>query len=266
LWSSTLASWGWQEQALPGYIRSHIHPDAMQADQMVLISTFRLPTQIHTRSANSKWLDELAHTNPLWVHPDDLERIGISRSGDLVRVETEIGHFVVKAWVTQGIRPGIVACSHHMGRWRPDGQPGQRQMMATVALTKDQERWTMHQTAGVSPFKSADPDTSRLWWSEVGVHQNLTFPVHPDPVSGMHCWHQAVRVRRAEIGDCNGDVYVDTAKSHAIYKNWLTMTRPADTVSPDGTRRPYWLMRPLRPSRDAYALEGDKPREPGSDA
>ena len=39
------------------------------------------------------------------------------RTGDLVRVETEIGYFVVKAWVTEGIRPGVVACSHHMGRW-----------------------------------------------------------------------------------------------------------------------------------------------------
>ena len=57
-------------------------------------------------------------------------------TGDLVRVETRIGHFVVKAWVTEGIRPGVVACSHHMGRWktrRPgpapddgDGQPDAR--------------------------------------------------------------------------------------------------------------------------------------------
>ena len=35
---------------------------------MVLISTFRLPVQIHTRSGNAKWLDEIAHTNPLWIH------------------------------------------------------------------------------------------------------------------------------------------------------------------------------------------------------
>jgi len=37
------------------------------------------------------------------------------RTGDLVRVETEIGYFVVKAWVTEGIKPGIVACSHPHG-------------------------------------------------------------------------------------------------------------------------------------------------------
>ena len=87
----------------------------------MLIPTFRLPVQIHTRSANAKWLDEIAHTNPLWMHPTDAARIGV-RTGDLVRVETEIGYFVVKAWVTEGIRPGVVACSHHMGRWKLEGR------------------------------------------------------------------------------------------------------------------------------------------------
>ena len=134
-WSSTLAGWGWPEHALPGYIRSHVHPSSLDADQVVLLSTFRLPTQIHTRSANAKWLDELAHTNPVWIHPRDAARFGIARTGDLVRVSTEIGYFVAKAWLTEGIRPGVVACSHHMGRWRLDGGPrGAGGMMATVGL------------------------------------------------------------------------------------------------------------------------------------
>ncbi len=30
-WSSTLAAWGWAEQALPGYPQSHIHPDRLAA-------------------------------------------------------------------------------------------------------------------------------------------------------------------------------------------------------------------------------------------
>ena len=78
---------------------------------MVLISTFRLPVQIHTRSANAKWLDEIAHTNPLWIHTRDAA--GWVATGDLVRVETEIGHFVVKAWVTEGIaRVSSPAPSH----------------------------------------------------------------------------------------------------------------------------------------------------------
>ena len=139
-YSRTLAEWGWPEAALPTYVRSHVHPEELAPGQLVLIPTFRLPVQIHTRSANAKWLDEIAHTNPLWVHTSDAERLGVS-TGDLVRVETEIGHFVLKAWVTEGIRPGVVACSHHMGRWRPGGESGQRQAMQVVDLERDGTRW-----------------------------------------------------------------------------------------------------------------------------
>lgn len=251
-YSRTLAEWGWSECAVPTYLRSHVHPERLESGQMPLISTFRLPVQIHTRSANAKWLDEIAHTNPLWIHATDAARIGVA-TGELVRVETEIGHFVVKAWVTEGIRPGVVACSHHMGRWKL-ADHGQRQMMATASLTHESDRWTLARVRGVEPYASADADTSRIWWSDVGVHQNLTFPVHPDPVSGMHCWHQAVRIRKADAGDRYGDISVDTAKSHEVFQKWLELTRPADRFSPDRTRRPYWLLRPLKPSREVYKL------------
>jgi anaerobic selenocysteine-containing dehydrogenase len=219
---------------------------------MPLIPTFRLPTQIHTRSANSKWLDELAHVNPLWIHPKDAAPLRVN-TGDLVRIVTRIGHFVVKAWVTEGIRPGVVACSHHMGRWKV-GEEGARQMMATVDLGKSGSAWTLRKRSGIAPFESSDKDTERIWWTDGGVHQNLTFPVQPDPLSGMHCWHQAVRVTRAEPGDRQGDVSVDTAKARAVYQEWMAKTRPAALHSPDGTRRPYWLMRPLKPGRDVFKL------------
>jgi anaerobic selenocysteine-containing dehydrogenase len=257
-WSRTLHDWGWPELATPTYVKSHIHRQNLDQDQMCLISTFRLPVQIHTRSANAKWLDEIAHTNPLWIHPVDAQRLGVARTGDLVRVETEIGYFVVKAWITEGIRPGVVACSHHMGRWRPEGHSGQRLGMATVALDHEGSTWGLSRKKGVGPFASSDADTLRVWWTDVGVHQNLTHAVHPDPISGMHCWHQAVRVRKAEPGDRYADISVDTDRAHAAYKKWLELTRSADDHSPDGTRRPYWLLRPVRPEREAYILPAGK--------
>lgn len=115
-------------------------------------------------------------------------------------------------------------------------------------------QWGLRRTAGASPYASADADTLRIWWTYVGIHQNLTFPVHPDPVSGQHCWHQAVRVRKAEPDDRPGDVRVDTAKAHEIYQSWLDKTRPASTHSPDGTRRPFWLLRPLKPPKNVFLL------------
>jgi len=254
-YSRTLAEWGWPEHAVPTYVRSHVHPANLEEGQVVLIPTFRLPVQVHTRSANARWLDEIAHTNPLWINPVDAGRWGGIRTGQLVRVETEIGYFVLKAWVTEGIRPGVVACSHHMGRWKPATETtGQRQLMATVDLQHAGGCWEMKRRQGAAPYESPDPDTRRIWWTDVGVHQNLTFAVHPDPVSGMHCWHQAVRVRRAGPGEAAGDIAVDTEKSHEVYRRWLAMTRSAFDVSPDGTRRPYWLLRPLKPGHEAFQL------------
>ena len=253
-WSRTLHDWGWPEFSIPTYIKSHIHPENLEDDQVPLITTFRVPVQIHTRSANSKWLDEIAHTNPLWIHPIDADRMGISKTGDLVRVETELGYFVLKSWITEGIRPGVAACSHHMGRWKPEGHKGQRLGISTVALNQEGSEWSLTPRKGGEPFASSDPDTMRIWWTDLGVHQNLTHAVHPDPVSGMHCWHQAVRICPAKEGDRAGDVSVDTGKSQAAYEKWLAMTRSADRYSPDGTRRPYWMLRPVRPERDAYRL------------
>ncbi|MDQ3458079.1 MAG: molybdopterin-dependent oxidoreductase, partial [Deinococcota bacterium] len=270
-YSTTLRDWGWPEYALPTYIKSHIHPDKLREGEIALLPNFRLPVQIHTRSANSKWLDEIAHTNPLWLHPAKARELGV-RTGDLVRVTTRIGYFVVRAWLTEGIRPDIVACSHHFGRWRLDGTDkgaggGNRSLSSVVSLARQGDEWRMTRERGVTPFVSADPDTARIWWSDVGVHQNITFEVHPDPVSGMHCWHQAVRVERARVGDKQGDIRADTARAHASYQEWLAKTRPASQHSPDGTRRPYWLLRPLKPAREAYDLPGLGEREliPGDD-
>ena len=49
-----------------------------------------------------------------------------------------------------------------------------------------------------------------------------------------------------------------------VYRTWLRLTRGADQFSPNGTRRPHWLMRPLRPAKEAYRLPD--PREPARTA
>ena len=107
---------------------------------------------------------------------------------------------------------------------------------------------------GIRPSKTDDPDTSRIFWSDGGVHQNITFPVHPDPMSGMHCWHQRVsESKKPTKDDKYGDVFVDTNKSMEIYREWLKMTRPAP--GPDGLRRPLWLARPLRPIEEKFYID-----------
>lgn len=267
-------------------------------NERILLPTFRIPTLIHTRSANSKWLAEISHRHPLWIHPEDAEKLRIAENG-LVRITTRIGHFVISAWQTEGIRPGIVAASHHMGRWRLEegkarswgagkadimapsatptvangsgysasgadhnGQqaaPGSPAASGTSAVGDGGNRaegdgastvWRLRRTDGIRTWDSDDGDTNRIWWTDTGVHQNLTFSVQPDPISGMQCWHQRVRVTPAEAGDQYGDVVVDTQKSREAYQDWLAKTRPAP--GPGGLRRPLWYARPLKPTAPTY--------------
>jgi anaerobic selenocysteine-containing dehydrogenase len=220
---------------------------------MLLLPTFRLPTLIHSRSGNAKWLYEISNQNPLWIHPEDAQRFDVA-TGDLLKVHSAIGYFVDKVWVTEGIRPGIIACSHHLGRWRLDEQAGGSRWATAVIDLKEvgQGKWKMRQIRGIRPFVSGDPDSQRIWWQDAGVHQNLIFPVQPDPVSGQHCWHQKVWLERPQTDDLYGDIYVDTVAAHQVYRQWLGQVRPAP--GPGNLRRPLWLARVYRPAPEAFYL------------
>jgi anaerobic selenocysteine-containing dehydrogenase len=287
LFSKTMADWKWPEFTLPEYYRSHIHRSAQTASLTArgestdpdfdnrymplvewpkdangpvytLLPIFRLPHLIHSRSGNSKFLYEIAHKNPLWLNPGNAKAIGDIRTGDLIKVHTEIGFFVLHAWVTEGLAPDVVACSHHMGRWRTNKEDQLERMSSAWVDLKEvgKGQWKMRQTSGVEPYATTDPDTKRVWWSDAGVHQNITFPVHPDPITGMHCWHQMVRVERASADDRYGDIFVDTNLSFAVYQRWKALTRPAP--GPGGLRRPLWIPRVVRPEEAAFYIPTEK--------
>ena len=254
LYSQTMADWGWPEYTLPTYIHSQVHPEKLADSEhaFVLVPTFRLPTLIHSRSGNAKWLAEISNQNPLWMHTSDAARLGI-QNGSLVRVSTEIGHYVDRVWVTEGMKPGVVACSHHLGRWRRDQDPENNRWATNhVDITNDNGIWNMRLKPQSRAFQSNDPDSQRAFWGNGGVAQNLIFPVQPDPISGMHCWHQSVLVEPAQSDDRFGDVRVDTNKSYEVYLRWLKMTRPAP--GPNSLRRPLWFKRPLRPDESLFYI------------
>ncbi|MEM4781656.1 MAG: formate dehydrogenase, partial [Halalkalicoccus sp.] len=188
-----------------------------------------------------------------------------------------IGYFVNEVWVTESIKPGLVAMSHHMGQWKVNREEADGEIeeggdgfgKVTVDLDNENSQWGMRQAAGITPFESDDPDSERIWWNDGGVAQNLTHAPHPDPISGMHCWHQKVTVRPAEPDDYYGDIYVDTNRAFDIYRDWLEDTNPAP--GPDGLRRPKWLKRPIAPPTtpgedDAWYVDGPVGRHERWDA
>ena len=61
-------------------------------------------------------------------------------------------------------------------------------------------------------------------------------------------------MRKAGPGENYGDVWVDTRRSMEVYRQWVALTRSPLQHSPDGTRRPAWLKRPLKPVASAYEI------------
>ena len=202
-YSPTLAEWGWPEHAIPRYVPGHVYWRDLDRERERVRSAAELPAADADPHplASEVALRDLAQ-QPAVDFAGRCRQARPRRRAISSRCEPASDIFVTRAWITEGIRPGVVGMSHHLGTLaaargsgrRPRGH-GTRQDRARRA-----GRYTMRQVHGAQPFASDDPEASRIWWSEVGVHQNLTFPVQPDPVSGMHCWHQKREAREGRPG------------------------------------------------------------------
>jgi len=323
--------WKWPEYAIPFYPRdekekeamphivSHVNHMYMKEENSYALNTvFRLPYNIHTRSANSKHLMEISQNHdPIWISVEDAKRQGFKR-GDPIRVEIvdtvsglSSGYFVAMAVPTEGVLPGTLACSHHGGRWKlvnsvtiPNGvsdgkidsQPVKRNMndpkfmahspenagkdgaqikiedytgtsginsfgVPTAEMQMDGKEGKLTYTQGIVPFKTdrfADynKDSDNIWWDGLsGSWQNAVAPAHPDPISGMHCWHQKVILTKAEAGDKIGDISVNYDNNFKTYQAWRDeLTRPLNETNK--WRRPQWIKRPWVPLNEkAYAVK-----------
>jgi len=258
-YSETMIEFGYPEHSIPHYhINSHVHPSNLEGeDEYCLLPNFRLPQHIHSRSANAKWLVEIAHKNPIWIHPNDAKKLGVAE-GELLKIRTEIGWFVDKVWVTESIKPGVIGCSHHIGRWRRKQDAGNRFMTNEVKIEDTGGgKMRMRTVSGINSFDSTDPDTKRIWWRDGGVHQNITHAVQPDPISGAHCWLQKVWLSKPGPDELYGDVEVDMEKSMAHYKKWNDWAKERE-VHPRGERRPLWFKRPLAPKPEHFIIDENR--------
>ena len=178
---------------------------AMQPHEFVL-STYKVAYQTLSMTSNLKYLSELWHSNPLWINKDVAMDLGIG-DGELVRVSSEVGYMVTKAWLTQGIHPQVVGISTSVGRTA----------YGRVALADPGAH------SSFAHEEQEDPDIDHnLWWRDPGANPNDIIPVAIDPASGVQAWNDTVvTVSPAEKGDKYGDIKVDNAKHFAIYKKLL---------------------------------------------
>ncbi len=283
--------WKWPEYAIPFYPRndkekekmihivSHVHHKYMSEPNSFALNTiFRLPYNIHTRSVNSKHLMEISQNhNPIWINPLDAKRLGFKK-GDAIKVRIvdtvsglESGYFVAMAIPTEGMLPGTLACSHHAGRWKLknsvkvegfDKELGVMGMGAPLSEIKtDGSIGELKYIEGVKPMKpwqfaEYNKDLDNIWWDGLsGSWQNSVAPAHPDPISGMHCWHQKVLLEPVSAGEKIGDVYVNYENNFKTYQAWRDkLARPLNEN--DTKRRPRWIRRPWVPLSDrAYEFK-----------
>jgi len=143
--------------ALPAYVPIKGH-QWMKEDDLIL--TVNRANVMTLQTANSKWLSEIFHQNPLWINPETARVRGL-RAGDRVKVTSETGSLIARVRLSQGVHPRVVTLTEGVGHWE------------------------MGRIARARKGKSSDPDTELLWWENEGngVNPNAVIPADLDPVA-----------------------------------------------------------------------------------
>lgn len=157
---------------LPSYqpIQEHIN---LAKNELILI-----PFHVNVMRpdlANAKWLAEIHHSNAVLINSKTARSLKI-KTGDEIIIESSVGELKVKAHVSEGVHPEIIALANGCGHWE------------------------YGRIARAEKFESEDPDTKFIWWEKkgTGVHPNFIIPVSIDPAGKGQCWMDTkVRVRKA---------------------------------------------------------------------
>jgi anaerobic selenocysteine-containing dehydrogenase len=169
--SQALAKKGFD--AVPAWMPIPEH-EKKGADELVL-TTYKVNTQTHSRSQGARWLTELYHRNPAWMNPETAAARGIA-DGDEIVVTSPLGSLNTKARVTEGVHPDVIAISNHCGHWA----------YAEYASLKE------------TAVHVCEPECGQIWWDDKGAHPNWIIPNAGDPIGGQERYMDTVvTVRKA---------------------------------------------------------------------
>ncbi|HIE07531.1 MAG TPA: hypothetical protein EYP64_05770 [Desulfarculaceae bacterium] len=149
-------------------------------------------------TANSKYLAELRHDNPVWIHPDRAKQFDIAE-GDEVQVASSFGSIAAIAWLTEAIHPKCVAMASGFGHT----EMGRVAKAETIAKSDPMTRsLLLHNPIFFSPFtlrlRSWDK-VEPVWWHEKGngVDVRRIFKaVRDDNNAGMTNVDTTIRLRK----------------------------------------------------------------------
>ncbi len=162
-------------------------PEHANMGGKLILTTFKVNVQTHSRTQSCKWLTEIYHENPAWLHPQDAKERKI-KDGDPIKVKSSIGEIVTKARVTEAVARGVIAISNHMGHWAygayASGQSCAELKKLGHACEPDcHNKW----------WGKGSKDKGRKEWREGrGVHANWIIPNLGDPIGGAMRWNDTV--------------------------------------------------------------------------
>jgi thiosulfate reductase / polysulfide reductase chain A len=167
--------------------------------EMLHLVTFKWNVHTQGRSQSQKFLSEIVHHNPMWIHTSQAALLGV-KTGDEVEVTTyrPTGHAMtgggtvlgserITVYVTEGIHPRTVAVSNTLGNIfhgrAATAECGPRKNSPGMDNTRDQE----------------DQDLADdIWWDRrrggtgSGYNINSILPIQPAPLVGMQSWYDTV--------------------------------------------------------------------------
>lgn len=168
----------------------------IKKDELVL-TTFKWNVHTQARTGSQKYLTEIVHDNPVWINSATAEKLDI-KTGDYVEITTYrpksgfraspkdevVGTMSVKAHVTQGIHPQVIAISNSLGM-----NYGGR-----IAKGRNEER------RNIPGFTKEDDLelNGNIWWDKKyggsgnGFNPNHIIPINPSPMVGMQAWNDTV--------------------------------------------------------------------------
>ena len=190
------------DNGMPNYFKVPAF-DLMGPDHLHLI-TFKWNVHTQGRTASQKYLSEIVHHNPLWMHTSAAAKRGL-KTGDLVEITTYrgachayeavnngktgdvVGRQKVPVFVTEGIHPKVIAISNSLGNFvhgraatARAGKPLNIPAFDAKVLPEDQDL------------------LEDVWWDPrkggtgEGYNLNAILPIYPAPLVGMQGWYDTV--------------------------------------------------------------------------
>jgi thiosulfate reductase / polysulfide reductase chain A len=173
--------------------------EKMRADMLYLI-TFKWNVHTQGRTQSQKYLSEIVHHNPMWIHSSQAAKLGV-KTGEVVEITTYrpyghqmrdtggqvLGRQRITVYVTEGIHPQTVAVSNTLGNYLHG-----RAATASRGRRRDGAGWN-------NTLDSEDQDlVDDIWWDPRkggtggGYNINAILPIQPAPLVGMQGWYDTV--------------------------------------------------------------------------